>query len=81
MPTSGTRTVSTTSTTTYTLNCDGTTASATVTVLPQCSDGIDNDGDTRIDYPADQGCESATEGDETGEPIFGPPAWKEVAPE
>jgi hypothetical protein len=24
--------------------------------LPACSDGIDNDGDQRIDYPADPGC-------------------------
>jgi hypothetical protein len=28
-------------------------------VPAQCNDGIDNDGDTRIDFPADNGCESA----------------------
>jgi hypothetical protein len=26
--------------------------------VPQCEDGIDNDGDTLIDYPADPGCSS-----------------------
>ena len=30
-----------------------------------CSDGIDNDGDGRTDYPADPGCEDAADGDET----------------
>ena len=33
---------------------------AAVPGLPQCNDGIDNDGDGRIDYPADSGCASAT---------------------
>jgi hypothetical protein len=28
---------------------------------PACSDGIDNDGDTLIDYPADPGCTSASD--------------------
>ena len=28
---------------------------------PACSDGIDNDGDGKIDYPADPGCESSTD--------------------
>ncbi len=28
---------------------------------PQCSDGIDNDGDGEIDYPADGDCESASD--------------------
>jgi glucose/arabinose dehydrogenase len=32
------------------------TLTATFTELPACSDGIDNDGDTKIDYPADLGC-------------------------
>ena len=32
---------------------------------PACSDGIDNDGDGRIDYPADLGCTSASDTDET----------------
>jgi len=34
------------------------------TTTSQCSDGIDNDGDGQIDYPADTGCYSATDYDE-----------------
>lgn len=30
-----------------------------------CGDGIDNDGDTKIDYPADPGCTSATDTNES----------------
>lgn len=33
---------------------------------PQCSDGIDNDGDGLIDYPADPGCAFANDDSETG---------------
>ena len=33
---------------------------------PQCDDGIDNDGDGLIDYPADPGCTSSSDDDETG---------------
>jgi len=36
-----------------------------------CSDGIDNDGDLRIDHPSDPGCASDTDTSET-EP---PPGW------
>ena len=32
---------------------------------PACSDGTDNDGDGKIDYPNDPGCSSATDTDET----------------
>ncbi|HEY4475184.1 MAG TPA: peptidoglycan-binding domain-containing protein, partial [Candidatus Paceibacterota bacterium] len=32
---------------------------------PQCNDAIDNDGDGKIDYPTDPGCDSATDGNET----------------
>jgi hypothetical protein len=39
---------------------------------PACSDGIDNDSDGSIDYPADPGCTSATDTDETDAPP--PPA-------
>ncbi len=35
------------------------------TGLPECSDGIDNDGDGLIDYPADPGCESPEDDDES----------------
>lgn len=31
---------------------------------PQCSDGIDNDGDGKIDYPADRQCTSAADDNE-----------------
>jgi hypothetical protein len=31
----------------------------------QCADTIDNDGDGKIDYPADPGCSSAADTDET----------------
>jgi hypothetical protein len=31
----------------------------------QCSDGLDNDGDGKIDYPSDPGCTSSTDNDET----------------
>ncbi len=37
---------------------------------PACSDGIDNDGDGLIDFPADPGCSSASDTDET-DPIGG----------
>ena len=33
--------------------------------LPQCSDGIDNDGDGLIDFPDDPGCNSANADDES----------------
>ena len=32
--------------------------------LPQCSDGIDNDGDGLVDFPADPGCFGPTDNDE-----------------
>lgn len=32
---------------------------------PQCSDGMDNDGDGAVDYPSDFSCTSATDTDET----------------
>ena len=35
---------------------------------PQCSDGIDNDGDGLIDFPADKGCTSADDNDEVDPP-------------
>lgn len=30
-------------------------------VQSKCDDGADNDGDTLIDFPADEGCDSATD--------------------
>jgi Tol biopolymer transport system component len=35
---------------------------------PACSDGVDNDGDTQIDFPADPGCTSGSDTDETDPP-------------
>ncbi|MDB5972341.1 MAG: hypothetical protein JWQ90_4791 [Hydrocarboniphaga sp.] len=41
-------------------------APATVVPLaPACSDGVDNDGDGKIDFPADAGCTAADDNDET----------------
>lgn len=33
---------------------------------PRCSDGINNDSDGKIDFPADGGCANAGEDDEAG---------------
>jgi hypothetical protein len=38
-----------------------------------CADGLDNDGDGLIDYPADPGCTSASDNDETNAPAPPPP--------
>jgi hypothetical protein len=35
---------------------------------PQCSDGIDNDGDDLVDYPDDLGCDSPSDVSERAEP-------------
>jgi hypothetical protein len=35
---------------------------------PQCSDGKDNDGDKKIDYPADPGCVNPDDNDEYNKP-------------
>jgi hypothetical protein len=32
---------------------------------PECSDGLDNDGDTLVDHPADPGCDDVSDNDET----------------
>ncbi len=37
-------------------------------VLPVCSDGIDQDGDLAIDFPADSGCSSPLDATETSPP-------------
>ncbi len=36
--------------------------------IPQCSDGIDNDGDGRLDYPSDTGCSSPSDDSEYAPP-------------
>ncbi|MEO8502909.1 MAG: IPT/TIG domain-containing protein [Acidobacteriota bacterium] len=43
--------------------CTGDTSVPPV-ITPQCSDGIDNDLDTLIDFPADPGCTSAADNSE-----------------
>ncbi|MGZ5337493.1 MAG: lytic murein transglycosylase, partial [Solirubrobacterales bacterium] len=40
-------------------------------ILPACSDGIDNDGDALIDYPADPGCSEPLDNDEYDPPVGG----------
>jgi hypothetical protein len=47
------------------LNKESGTGAATlelnVTVTPACSDGVDSDGDTLVDYPADGGCRATND--------------------
>ncbi|MEK7511049.1 MAG: Ig-like domain-containing protein [Patescibacteria group bacterium] len=49
---------------------ESTVLSVTVVALPQCQDGIDNDGDTLIDYPLDLECDTAID---TTESVAPPP--------
>ena len=35
-------------------------ANQTAVMQPECGDGVENDGDGLVDYPADPGCQSAT---------------------
>ncbi|MBU1519182.1 hypothetical protein KJ973_00580, partial [Patescibacteria group bacterium] len=49
------------------------TTKAVEVVTYQCNDGIDNDGDTKTDYPNDPGCTSATDNDEYNPPTNQPP--------
>lgn len=46
---------------------ESTTLTVTVLGPPQCNDGIDNDGDGKIDYPDDPGCSSPSDNDESEE--------------
>jgi OOP family OmpA-OmpF porin len=46
-----------------------------VTPPPACADNVDNDGDGKVDYPADPGCTAADDPDETDpKPACPPPA-------
>jgi len=67
---------------TYTLTCIGAggraVASDTVTVLAQCSDGVDNDGDSRIDAD-DPGCSSPSDNSEV-DPDAGTPSVSITSP-
>ncbi|HEV2057835.1 MAG TPA: hypothetical protein VGR11_00675, partial [Solirubrobacteraceae bacterium] len=40
----------------------------TVAAAPECSDGLDNDGDGRIDFPLDPGCAGASDNNEVDPP-------------
>ena len=77
LPNSSTTTGLLAGTTSFTLFAEGPSSSArsSVTVvvtsgpynvLPACSDGVDNDGDGLRDYPADPGCVSPSDNDESG---------------
>lgn len=46
-------------------------------LVPECSDGLDNDGDGATDFPADPGCEGPDDDDETDPP---PPSNFPVTP-
>lgn len=51
-------------------DCSSFDTSACYNLPDQCSDGVDNDGDSLVDYPADPGCDSSVDNDETD--ITGP---------
>ncbi|MDZ4217086.1 MAG: hypothetical protein U1C97_02085, partial [Candidatus Gracilibacteria bacterium] len=38
-------------------------------ITAQCSDGQDNDNDSKIDYPNDTGCQNTQDNDETNPPF------------
>ena len=75
--TTKTYTTSGTKTGTVSVSSGGSSSSAmcsivmTVSSSPVCSDGIDNDGDGATDYPADIGCSSSTDTDESNTPLSG----------
>lgn len=50
------------------------TFTSMVAAQPACADGVDNDGDLLIDYPADPGCQSPTDDSESPDPPLPPPA-------
>ncbi len=43
----------------------GNSNTSVTVIVAQCADSVDNDGDSLIDYPADPGCSSAVDDDET----------------
>jgi hypothetical protein len=66
----GTSTNNATGSTSWTWSCQGSNGGSTAlcseafTPSPECSDGIDNDGDRKIDYPNDPGCSSLSDNSE-----------------
>jgi len=83
-PVVATGTVNTSATGTYTIiynatdtqGLAATSKTRTVNVVPKnqehpaCSDGLDNDNDGKIDYPADIGCDSPNDNDENNRPVI-----------
>lgn len=63
--------------TTFTLTCSGpggqVVVSSSVTLIPHCGDGIDNDTDTFVDL-TDPGCVDAQDNDETNPDVLAPSA-------
>jgi len=49
-------------------NCSAWTNVSVSNPIVQCNDGLDNDSDSRTDYPNDASCSSATDNDETNPP-------------
>jgi len=45
----------------------------------QCGDGVDNDGDGAVDFPADPGCSSTEDDDETDPPCELPPPGQSMS--
>src|SRR5436190_12386050 len=39
---------------------------------PQCSNQLDDDGDGKVDFPADPGCSSSTDNSESPDPVAPP---------
>jgi hypothetical protein len=59
--------------------CCASSGACTPPPIYQCSDGLDNDGDTLIDYPDDPGCTSDMDDDETdAQPYFLPGQYVEA---
>ena len=50
------------------VNCSTTVVVTQAPPLPQCSDGVNNDGDSWTDYPNDPGCTSANDDSESPNP-------------
>jgi hypothetical protein len=53
------------------LAADSQTRTVNVVLAPtECNDGLDNDGDGRVDYPADLGCDDIDDNDENDRPVI-----------
>ncbi|MFH1590181.1 MAG: DUF4215 domain-containing protein [archaeon] len=54
------------------LDGDGCSSNCKIEIPPECSDGIDNDGDGDIDFPADSGCDGPNDDREYEAETFAP---------